>query len=69
MRHGAHIALIPNQLSPVHRDTKICMSLTLKGLPTPYNFDLASPAIGQNCGRLGVGAPMAHPLYRPYQML
>ena len=32
MRHGAHIALIPNQLSPVHRDMQIYMSLKLEGL-------------------------------------
>ena len=31
MRHGAHIALIPNQLSPVHRDMQIYMSLQLEG--------------------------------------
>ena len=34
MRHGAHIALIPNQLSPVHRDMQIYMSLQLGGLST-----------------------------------
>ena len=45
MRRSAHIALIPNQLSPVHRDLKICMSLKLKGLPTPYKFKSGSDAI------------------------
>ena len=35
MRHGAHIALIPNQLSPVHRDMQIYMSFKLGGLLIP----------------------------------